>query len=174
MRDTVKKIIGTVAPTAATMLGGPLAGMATRELSQRLLGKDSSDESEIEQLLLSGDPDAMVRLKEVESNLKTRMKELEIDANRINMEDRSSARRRQVDMHDWTPNVLGVGIIIGYFVTQYIIFTKVELTEDLMPVVMRMLGILDAMILAVIYFFYGSSSGDKDKEHAMEDLLKRK
>jgi hypothetical protein len=34
-----KKIVGAVAPTLATALGGPLAGMAAAAVSDALLGK---------------------------------------------------------------------------------------------------------------------------------------
>lgn len=174
MKDAAKRIIGAVAPTAATMLGGPLAGMAVRELSTKLLGTPEGGEAEIEKLLLSGNPEAMVKLREVEADLTKKLKELDIDLERIHAQDRASARQRAVDMNDWTPTVLGVIVIAGYFVTQYQLLQGIDIPAANMPLIMRALGILDAMVLAAVYYFFGSSAGSKEKDHAIEDMMKRK
>ena len=47
-----KKVLGGIAPTIATALGGPLAGTATKFLASSLLGKDEASESELEAAII--------------------------------------------------------------------------------------------------------------------------
>ena len=45
--EQLLNIVKTVAPTIATAMGGPLAGMAVRTLSETLLGKPDGTEAEL-------------------------------------------------------------------------------------------------------------------------------
>ena len=47
----IKTLITEIAPTIATALGGPLAGGATKLLSQALTGKEDATEKEMQQAL---------------------------------------------------------------------------------------------------------------------------
>jgi hypothetical protein len=44
--EALLNVVRTVAPTIATAVGGPLAGMATRVISEALLGKPDGSEAE--------------------------------------------------------------------------------------------------------------------------------
>jgi len=59
-----RKIVGAVAPTLATALGGPLAGMAVSAVSDALLGKPNGSEGEIAAALQAGGGEALARLRE--------------------------------------------------------------------------------------------------------------
>jgi hypothetical protein len=69
-----KKLLGQLAPTVATALGGPMAGAATKYISQALLGHKDGSESDIEAALLNATPQEMAKFKEIENNFKADMK----------------------------------------------------------------------------------------------------
>ena len=70
----------TIAPTIATAMGGPLAGMAVDAIGNALGMKDATKE-QVKDLLASGTltSDQMASIKQADASLKVRMKELEID-----------------------------------------------------------------------------------------------
>lgn len=51
-----KEIVRAVAPTLATALGGPLAGVATSEISNAILGKSDGTEAELGDALVKATP----------------------------------------------------------------------------------------------------------------------
>ena len=59
-------VLGAIAPTIATALGGPLAGAAVGILSKALLGRDDGTEEELAPLVASASPDILLKIKEAE------------------------------------------------------------------------------------------------------------
>ena len=96
-----------IAPTAATLLGGPLAGMAVDAIGSALGMKDATKD-QIKEALSSGNinADQMAALKQVEADLKIKMKELDIKLEEIHTGDRNSAREMAAKTGDvWTPRI---------------------------------------------------------------------
>lgn len=165
----LRELVATVAPTVATALGGPLAGLATRALAGKLLGVEDADPEQLEAALSGLSGADMVKLKEVEAEFKTDMKNAGIELERIASGDRDSARVRQVKMKDWTPSVLGVVIITGFFgLLAYLV--KYGLPTEGSDVLLIMIGALAAMTTQVGNFFFGSSTGSKAKDDIIADL----
>ena len=75
-----KGLVGTVAPTLATALGGPFAGMAVKAISSAVLGNEGGSEGDIALALTGASPDTMLALKEADNSFALRMKELDVDA----------------------------------------------------------------------------------------------
>lgn len=168
--DILRDIIATVAPTLATALGGPLAGVATRAIAGKLLGREDATIKELEAAVVSGTTGAdLVKLKELELEFKIDLENAGIEMESIAADDRDSARMRQVKMKDWTPSVLGLAIILGFFgMLAYIM--KYGLLADGNEVTLIMVGALSAMTTQVGNFFFGSSSGSKTKDTLIADL----
>lgn len=119
-----KSIVGTVAPTIATALGGPFAGVATKFLTGKLLDNEDATEEELAQAIQGASPDTLAKLKELDNDFKVRMKELgieekklDLDWHKANLDDRDSARQREVETDDHTNAVLAGVVIIGFFGT---------------------------------------------------------
>jgi hypothetical protein len=102
-----KKIVGAVAPTLATALGGPLAGIAVKTIATQVLGKSDASEDEVEAAILGADPQTLIRLKEVELEFKATMVNAGIKLEEIASSDRAS------DLKDPMIATL-VGTMIGY------------------------------------------------------------
>ena len=111
----VGPLLGQVAPTLATALGGPLAGLAVKTLSNVLLGNEAGSEEDIAEALKNATPDQLAEVKRIDADFKVRMAELEIDLERISSADRDSARNREILTGDYTPKILAGAITLGFF-----------------------------------------------------------
>lgn len=167
--DDVKGLVGTVAPTLATALGGPLAGMATRQIAGALLGQEDASLEEIERRVAMAGPGDLVKLKEVEADFKVKLKEAGVELAAIDARDRDSARRRQVAMGDWTPTILGVLIILGFFGILGVMFF-IEVPPAAQALVNVLFGALTGMCVQVGNYFFGSSAGSAKKNDMIADL----
>jgi len=90
-----------IAPTIATALGGPLAGLAVDAVS-KAIGVDPKDvQSTIDQGKLSADQ--IAQLKTAEIAMAARAQELGLDFEKIAVDDRKSARQMQATTQSWIP-----------------------------------------------------------------------
>jgi len=159
----------TIAPTIATAMGGPLAGMAVDAIGSALGMKDATKE-QVKDLLASGTltSDQMASIKQADASLKVRMKELEIDMEKVHAGDRNSAREMAVRTGDvWTPRIMALVVFIVWGAVNYKLFNG-TINGDMRELVARALGTLDAVLMAVIYYYYGSSSSSAAKTEAMQ------
>ena len=158
----------TIAPTVASALGGPLAGMAVEAVGSAL-GLTDATKEKITDVLQSESMTAeqTAALKQAELDLKIKLKELDIDLEKVHAGDRNSAREMAAKTGDiWTPRIIAMVVFIVWAVVQYVVFTSV-IPEGMRELVARMLGTLDAVLMAVVYYYFGSSSGSAAKTQAM-------
>lgn len=156
-------IIGAVAPTIATALGGPLAGMATKFVSNALFGHQDGTADDIQAALLNPSGDQLAALKKIDADFKVQMKSLDIDLERIMADDRASARDMQKETKDWIPRALAVGVTFGFFgILFYMLIFGLPTTGN--EAMLLMLGALQTAWTGVISFYFGASSGDSAKD----------
>ncbi len=162
-----KKIVAAVAPTLATALGGPLAGMAAAAVSDALLGRPNGSEAEIVTALQAGGAEALARLRAADQAFAIRMRELDIDVDKLHQLDRASARDREAKTGDrHTPRVLAGVIVSGFLLTVwYVLSGQVEGLKD--PVAAGLIGTLIGYVSAkadqVVSYYFGSSAGSAAK-----------
>lgn len=157
-----------LAPTAATLLGGPLAGMAVDAIGNALGLKDATKD-QVKDLLTSGtlNADQMAAIKKAEADLILKVKELDIDMERVHAGDRASARDMAAKTGDiWTPRIIALVVFIVWGAVNWKLFNG-TISGDMRELVARALGTLDGTLLAVVYYYFGSSSGSKDKTDAI-------
>ena len=150
-------LLGQLAPTIATALGGPLAGLAVKTISEALFGHQDANESEVSAALMSATPDQLQKLKEIDGTFKTRMKELDIDLVKIAANDRASARDMAINTHSFTPSVMSYVIVVCWAIIQYFLFTHV-IEASMRELIARVLGTLDGALMLVLSFWFGSSN----------------
>lgn len=167
-----KKLIGTIAPTLATALGGPLAGMATTVISQAVLGKPDAEDAEIATALASASPDMLLKIKEADQTFAAKMKELDIDLEKIAADDRNSARQREMFVKDTTPRNLAYLYTAGYFVMIAALF-KFGAPEESRDLLNTLVGILSAAEIGIITYYFGSSAGSAHKTNLMATAIKK-
>lgn len=159
-----------IAPTAATLLGGPMAGMAV-DMIGKALGMTDATKEQVKEVLSAGtlNSDQMAAIKMAEADLKLKLKELDIDLEKVHAGDRASARDMAAKTGDiWTPRIIAMVVFIVWAVVQYHVFTT-TIPDGMRELVARMLGTLDAVLMAVVYYYYGSSSGSAAKTQAMAE-----
>lgn len=170
-----KAIVGTVAPGIATALGGPLAGVAVRTLSQVLLGTADGSQEAVEKAVLAADPAMLANLKQAEFQFQKDMKALDIDLERIAAGDRDSARRREIETGSYAPAVLATILLIGYFaVVAAFISGYVVIPKEYELVFGNLLGTLSSGVGLALGYYFGSSVGSKDKTTAMASAIRAK
>lgn len=163
-----KSFLRGVAPTAATLLGGPFAGMAVKALGDAI-GIPEATQEKIEQVFQSGQitGEQLAAIKLAENNLKLEMKRLDINLEEIHSKDRASARDMAAKTGDvWTPRILAVLVLLTWGVVQHHLLTVV-VDASMRELVARLLGTLDAALMAVLYYYYGSSAGSAAKNEAL-------
>lgn len=159
-------LLGQVAPSIATALGGPLAGVAIKTLSSALFGHEDGTEEQISEAMSNATPDQLAAIKKVDADFKVQMKSLDIDLERIAAGDRDSARQMQRETRDWTPKALAFFITFGFFgaLVWILIF---GIPKNGTEVLLMMLGSLSTSWTGVVQFYYGSSAGSKAKTEAL-------
>ena len=163
-----KKTLSTVAPGLATMFGGPLAGMATSAVMEYFgiesTGDPGQDETLLSQKVIGMTPADAIELKKIEANLAAEMKKAGVDIYKLEIEDRMSARvMREKLGGDYLSAAIAVLVVSGWIVVNYVIFTK---TGDFSnkEIIIGGMRTLDAALMCVLYFLFGSSAGSRKKD----------
>ena len=168
-----KNLVSNVAPMVATAFGGPFAGLAVRELSQAILGRPDGSESDIAEVLATGNPEALLKLKEAEQSFKARMKELDIKEEQLHAADRADARAREIAVKDRLVPVLALIILVGFFVTvAYVLSGQVDLGGEQAVLIGTLVGYVSAKAEQVVAYYFGSSSGSKEKTRIIGSMTK--
>lgn len=169
--EALLNLVRTVAPSIATAVGGPLAGMAMREISEALLGRPDATEDELVEAAKSATPDQLLALKQAEQSFVVRMRELDVDLERISNEDRSSAREREAKTGDHTPKYLAGAVTLGFFgVLSWMI--AYGLPDNGGEAMLVMLGTLGTAWGAIVSYYFGSSAGSREKNEVINKAIR--
>jgi len=163
-------ILATIAPTVATALGGPFAGMATTAMLGALGLAPETSKDDLMKAIAGATPEQMIKLKEIEQQFIIDLKKLDVDVLRLDAGDRDSARKREIATLDYTPRILS-GLIVSLFIgVQYFVFGGHVLDATMRDFAMRSLGTLDAALTMVLAYYFGSSSGSRAKDSQITSL----
>lgn len=110
--------------------------------------------------------DATVPDTEERARLKEEMSELELEFYKTEVQDRESARNRQIEMakagsSDWMMYVVGL-VGIGSFALIVASAIFMDLPEN--PLLHQIVGLVEGVALTIFAFYYGTSKGSKDKD----------
>jgi len=155
-----------IAPTIATALGGPLAGMAVSAIS-KAIGFDPEKVGDlISSNKLSAEQIAQVKIAEIE--LQKQAQELGLNFEKLEVEDRKSARDMQATTRSMMPPLLAGLVTIGFFsIMVMMFFNKIDSGN---PAILMMLGSLGTAWTGIIAYYFGSYAGSQAKT----DLLSKK
>jgi hypothetical protein len=154
----------SIAPTIASALGGPLAGLAVEAVS-KAIGIDPKDvQSTIESGKLTSEQIGQIKLAEIE--MAARAQELGLDFEKLSVEDRKSARDMQSSTKSIIPSVLALSITVGFFGILVGLMTEQFKTSDAL---MMMLGSLGTAWTGIIAFYFGSSAGSQAKDQLLRN-----
>lgn len=165
MNEVLATLLKTVAPGLATVVAGPLGGMAVKAIADKL---GVSDTVEAVTAAIQADPEAAMKLAEID------LKQFEAE-----VKDRDGARAMQVaalQQNDWfAKNFLylftSVWSIFAMVYFGWVTFGTVPASGVRMAD--TILGVLIGTVLTGFFnFFFGSSKGSQDKTNALMKGLK--
>lgn len=163
--DTVKKL----APTVASALGGPAAGIAITALGE-LFGISEPTQDKIKDFVESGklSADHVFELKRLELQYQNDEKERGFKYADLEYKDRDSARKASVE--GGTLNKLfwfSIWLVTTVLVSELIVL-RYGIPHGVPEIVVgRILGLLDSIAIQVLNFWYGTSSGSVRKTDLM-------
>ena len=161
----VKKIVSTVAPWIAAALGGPLGSAAVGVVADAL-GLSEKTEDSINRALSGVTPEQMLALKIADHSFAERMQELGYanvkDLEALAAADRKDARDMQRVTPSMVPALLSAGVTIGYFAVLIGMMTGALRVSD-SQALMLMLGSLGTAWGGVMAYWFGSTSGSREK-----------
>lgn len=151
--EWVKQIL----PTIGNILGGPLGGAAVSAVAGAL-GISEPTKDKIEKALASGQLTAeqMAALQAADLQLKTKMAELGIEAEKLQQVDRANARQMQIESGSMVPHILAV-----LFVTFYLLIVSMLLTGQMKlwenSTLTMLLGGVTSGVAMILGFYFGAS-----------------
>lgn len=163
------EFLGTVAPTLASALLGPLGGVAITGLG-KALGIDAPTQEKITKAIQGGSltPEMMAEIQKLELDYQNQEKERGFRYAELEFKDRDSARQANVS-GGVQGKVFWMSIIIlamSFGAEIYVLFNGYSMEIDAV-VVGRILGFLDAAALQALAYWMGSSHGSQQKTDLM-------
>ena len=153
MKKLLSNIVGAVAPTLGTALGGPFGGMAGDVIS-KVLGVENNPKS-IEQALASATPEQLIEIKKAEKEFEAKMEELDVDLYKLETAEKQHARG--MFSKDWTARIIGIAMVGGFL--GYIFLVTLQPPEQNSEALINLvLGYLGGLASAVISFYFGASN----------------
>ena len=153
----IKNLIGAVAPTIGTALGGPMGNMAANMIAETL-GCEPTPKK-IEQAVQAATPEQLAEIKKIDADFEVKMKELEVDVFKLETEDTQDARK--TFYKDWTSKFMGL-IVIGGFMGYIFLVTIQPPEQNSEALINLVLGYLGGLASAVISFYFGASNKGND------------
>ena len=163
MASNVTSWLKQIAPTVATALGGPLAGLAVEAVSKVLGVSTEETQKLLDTGKMTADQIAQVKVAEIE--LQKQAQALGLNFEQLAVQDRSSARGMQIATNSKLVPVLAV-IIVGSFIA-VVIGTLLGLSKIEGAMAGTLVGYLSAKAEQVVAFFFGSSSGSQRKDELL-------
>lgn len=170
--DSVKKVIGTVAPGLATALGGPLAGQAVSVITAALGLGPSEEEKAIQ--ILQQSPDALLKLKLAEIDFQKFLKDAGIRTQELDTKDRDSARILAAAKGMFPQVTLSIVYTVGYFTMVFGMMTgslHIPSASGEQALFAGIVGVMTGAQVQILNFWFGSSSGSANKDKTIAGLV---
>ena len=150
--DKIKGLIGGLAPTLGTALGGPVGGAAATMIAD-VLGCDPTPQK-IERALQQATPEQIAEIKKAELNFEARMKELDVDIFALETQDVQNARASF--SKDWTARAIALGAVLSF--VGYVFLVTIQPPDQNSDAVINLvLGYLGGIVSSIVSFYFGSS-----------------
>ena len=143
----LKGLLGALAPTIGSSIGGPMGGMAMKMVAAKLGTKEE-------------DPVKIEKLKEAENEFADQIRAMEIDLESYKTQTADIQDARDKFAHDPTPRIIAVLSMLGFLGYIFLVTIKGNTMDD--AIVNLVLGYLGGLVTGVTSFYFGSShNGNK-------------
>jgi hypothetical protein len=171
---TAKTIIGTLAPTLLTAIGGPFGALAGLAIHAAL--GTGGDEKAADAAIIASDPATLAKLKQAELDFQVQIKTLGISEEKLSFDDVASARTMQGATKSSTPTVLSyVTIGIAMIAFCAVLAGLVTIPKDPQTALIygSVLTYLFTECKSIFGFWFGSSSGSDAKSDVIATIAKQ-
>lgn len=175
LKDLAASLVKKGAPLLGSVIGGPVGGKVG-QLVASAFGADPDDPDDVI-AKIEADPEAAIKLRELETKHRERLEELKLEEARIALTEKSiyladaqSARDREkaivrtTGKKDINLYVLAWVVVGGFFILTGILMFKGIGSN---PVLDILFGGLVSGFATVLGYFFGSSKGSSDKTHLL-------
>ncbi len=165
-KDFGKKLVKMGAPMLGTAVGGP-AGGALGSLVAKMFNADPEDPQDM-MLKIEADPEAAVKLQQLEKDHKVRLEELALEQYALGLKDVASARAREADIvrttgkKDINLYALAWCVVCGFFILCWVLM-KYPIPTGQSEAVFMLFGAVSTGFGTVLAYFFGSSKSSSDK-----------
>ena len=149
----------TLAPTIATALGGPLAGMAVSAVAKAIGCEPDEVQDVISSGKLTSEQVAAIQLAELE--LKKQAQSMGLDFAKLTVEDRKSARDMQIATKSMLVPSLAILIVSAFIGVVVATLGGFAVIDSVLAG--TLIGYLSAKAEQVVNFYFGSSAGSQAK-----------
>jgi hypothetical protein len=154
--DSIKGLVGDLAPTIGAALGGPVGGAAAQVLAN-VLGCDPTPQK-LNKALSQATPEQLAEIKKAELDFEARMKELDVDVFALETKDKQHARDSFSE--DWTARAIALMSVL-LFGGYVLLVTLQPADENDLNVVNLVLGYLGGIVSSVVSFYFGASKSSQ-------------
>lgn len=167
-------VLSRIAPGIAAAIGGPIPAVAAAAVQSLAdaLGAPGDTPQDIALKLAGATPDQMLAIKQADNAFQTRMAEVGVDVFRLEIEDRKDARAHGQKMGNVPQMLLTVLFYLGFFLTTWWVLTQVapDIGEFQKTALIYLLGILSGEIPRMQQYWFGSSSGSREKTNLLAGI----
>lgn len=178
MNFNIRTALSSIAPTLATMLGGPLAGTAVTALESALGLNAGTGADGVTAAVAAGmTPETIAAVRAADQKHLEVLQQQGLDLDTLNADfaksmattdaaDRSSARGMQIANKSWTVPALAWTIVVGF-----IVIISLKLGGQIKPsdqATGDLITTLRDALLIVVTFYFGSSHGSSKKDDTIQ------
>ena len=154
----IKGLVGAVAPTLGTALGGPLGGTAMQAIAS-VMGCEPNERA-VTKAVQNATPEQLAEIKKAELDFEAKMKKMDVDIFKLETADVQYARRAHKG--DWTPRIFGLFSLCGFI--GYIFLVTIQPPDaNSDTIVSLVLGYLGGLVSGISSFYFGSSHSNKEE-----------
>ena len=153
MLDEIAKIVTKSAPILGSVLGSPFASIGVSLLAN-LFNIDPKEKDKLLEKL--DDPTISLQLKNLENTHQETLLQLISKNYETEVDDRKSARTREITLRDYVPTVLALGFLINYAIIQFYCITHNNSMNDIIS------ARFQDVLLMIISYYFGSSHKEKN------------
>ncbi|GGF22832.1 hypothetical protein GCM10011611_31110 [Aliidongia dinghuensis] len=170
--DDAKQALATVAPILGTAVGGPLGGTAARLVASALGLDPATPVPQLATAVATASPDQLLALKKADADFQLALRNLDLSADKLAVDDRASARSREAATHDWVPGTLMMLLTAGFF-GLIAFLARHDVPGGNRDLLNILLGTLGSAWTGGVTYYFGSSVGSAAKDRAIGALMRR-
>lgn len=168
----VSSVVENLAPTIATVVGGPLAGTAVSAL-EHVFGLTPDASASVDQrqetvaaAIAGATPQQLADMRKADQDFQVKMAELGFKDKEalasLNVQDVQGARDMQKNTRSWVPPALTLFITLGFFgLVAALMFCNIPDANK--AIFYSLIGSLGTAWLATIHFWFGDTQSSSEK-----------